>query len=666
KPDGVRVESVTFVEEQSSVAVYNLQVSGHPSYYANGVLVHNCHLIPPQATSMYRTLVAKLREGNPDLALVGLTATPFRMDSGNIYGEGKLFDRLSYDIGYKTLMNQGFIVRCIAKDIELMTEDDFRRLRVKIGEYSQDSVDALYNELKVTDIIKDVIRRTEQNKQVLVFAPSVAACYKLKKQLSEFGGAEVITSETPKETRMRLIEDFKNFRFKYLCNVNTLTTGFNVTTIDCVVFIRPTCSPVLYAQTVSRGIRKAVGKESVTLLDYGGNVRRHGTIDDLYIRNYGSKKRKRGSGNHEAVDYEEQEDSDDEVIRRNVFDSITKICPQCKEIVRTHVKVCPDCKFDFAAEEERVRLEEERIRQEEEERVRQEAEQIRLELQLEEQRQEEERIKQEAAEEEKFRRKMEEWESRRLEKEKKAARDIVLCDTTKTFCGKVLECGYKKHISARSGLSSLQLMFRVKHDVTYYVYAKEYREEVEEVAYLWLHFDSNAGSRCLERGREWWAKLTGLDNVFPNNVDEAVEMIDLLLLPVTVSYCVTPAEKGSYRIVIDVSHGGLKQSDVKLGEGNEIDKERVLRRAHILRRQSLFLKRRMKQKMESAEKEYSRILAEAVACYNKSVEQSQQDYEVSVALKKEADDLLSFYGDNIVLNTAIDTNNDVIDTEVVF
>jgi DNA repair protein RadD len=80
-------------------------------------------------------LVQKLRENNPNLVLVGLTATPFRTDGGNIYGQGKLFDRLSYDIDYKTLTDQGFIVRCRAKEIAIMTDDDFQKLRVKMGEY---------------------------------------------------------------------------------------------------------------------------------------------------------------------------------------------------------------------------------------------------------------------------------------------------------------------------------------------------------------------------------------------------------------------------------------------------------------------------------------------------------------------------------------------------
>jgi DNA repair protein RadD len=186
------------------------------------VIVDECHLIPPQETSMYRTLITNLRESNPNLMLVGLTATPFRMDGGNIYGDGKLFNCLSYEIDYKTLMEQGFIVRCKAKEIDIMSDDDFRQLRTRMGEYSQNSIDRVYDSLKIKDIIKDVIDRTKDCKQVLVFSPSVLTCYVIKEHLNSLGGAEIVTGATTKPVRIQLIDDFKQFKFKYLINVNCL------------------------------------------------------------------------------------------------------------------------------------------------------------------------------------------------------------------------------------------------------------------------------------------------------------------------------------------------------------------------------------------------------------------------------------------------------------
>jgi superfamily II DNA or RNA helicase len=628
-------------DTKKPVKVYNLQVSGHPSYYANGVLVHNCHLLPPHETSMYRTLLKRLREDNPDLVLVGLTATPFRTDGGNIYGEGKLFDRLSYDIDYKTLTDQGYIVRCRAKEIEIMTEDDFRKLRVKMGEYDQSSINNLYSVLKIDDILKDIVNRTEQCKQVLVFSPSVPACFVMQKQLSSFGGAEVITGETPKERRTQLIEDFKNFKFKYLINVNCLTTGFNVTTIDCVAFVRPTKSPVLYAQTVARGIRKSEGKEFVTLLDYGGNVRRHGTIDDLYIPDYEEIKKSReerklstNSRFSEPFGYSDE-------IERDTNSDVTKICPECKEIVRTHVKTCPDCGFDFVADEERKAKEEEE----------------RKAKQAEEERRANEEMKRLEEEEEECAKT--EWERKRKEnpkawgKAKREARWEAMRVMNTIYCGNVTGIFIKKHVAQYSGRVSLQIIFGMRQEVTYEFGGNTYQDNVCICAFLWLHFN-NVGRDLLSRGREWWEKLTGLKGMFPKDVEEAFEMRGLIVKPVTASYQVLSGRDGFYNSVSDVSYGeqGHPGTDGKLYR--EFNKERSLRRANELLKHYKVLKTKVKRSMKSAEQEYEQAIANAVARYNAVMEMSQSDYDTALKLKQEADELTAVYANaDKVIETAL-------------
>ena len=65
---------------------------------------------------------------------------------------------------------------------------------------------------------------------------------------------------------------------KYLVNVNVLTTGFDAPNIDCVALLRPTNSPGLYYQMVGRGFRLCEGKTDCLVLDFGGNVLRHGPV----------------------------------------------------------------------------------------------------------------------------------------------------------------------------------------------------------------------------------------------------------------------------------------------------------------------------------------------------------------------------------------------------
>lgn len=103
-------------------------------------------------------------------------------------------------------------------------------------------------------------------------------------------------------------------------NVGVLTTGFDAPQVDCVVLLRPTMSPGLYYQMVGRGFRLAPGKDDCLVLDFGGNVLRHGPVDALAI----SDTDERAGGQTPA-----------------------KECPQCQAVIAAGFAACPHCGFVF-------------------------------------------------------------------------------------------------------------------------------------------------------------------------------------------------------------------------------------------------------------------------------------------------------------------------------
>lgn len=101
------------------------------------------------------------------------------------------------------------------------------------------------------------------------------------------------------------------------------TTGFNAPGTDLLVMLRPTKSTGLYVQIVGRGMRNAPGKENCLVLDFAGNIARHGCIDQIKPM---SKKR-RGESNHEI--------------------NLAKECPECHSLISIGFRECPDCGFLF-------------------------------------------------------------------------------------------------------------------------------------------------------------------------------------------------------------------------------------------------------------------------------------------------------------------------------
>lgn len=120
--------------------------------------------------------------------------------------------------------------------------------------------------------------------------------------------------------REKAIEDFKKGGLKYLVNVNVLTTGFDAPNIDCIALLRPTLSPGLFYQMVGRGFRLDPSKKNCLILDYGGNVMRHGPVDAVKIKSV--------SGKADGV-------------------APLKECMRCHSIIAAGYAICPDCGFEF-------------------------------------------------------------------------------------------------------------------------------------------------------------------------------------------------------------------------------------------------------------------------------------------------------------------------------
>ena len=135
-----------------------------------------------------------------------------------------------------------------------------------------------------------------------------------------------ITGSTDKNTRENTLEGFKNGSIRALTNVNVLTTGFDHPGVDLIVMLRPTCSPGLYMQMVGRGLRIAPDKENCLILDFAGNIERHGPIHNVTP----PSRRKKGQGVPPM-----------------------KACPECMEAVLLQTMVCPVCGYEWPVKEKK-------------------------------------------------------------------------------------------------------------------------------------------------------------------------------------------------------------------------------------------------------------------------------------------------------------------------
>ncbi len=288
------------------------------------VIVDEAHLIPPDGDGvLYRQILDRFL----DAFAIGLTATPFRMSSGSIVGPDRLFDAIAYEAPLEKMVDDGWLAPIVAYEPKTGASD-YATARLQSGDFrAKDIAVIAESALVVNAAVREIVEATRGRRSVLVFASSVGHASMVRDALEErLDGerVEVVLGVTPPAQRAEIIERFRLGDLRYLVNVDVLTTGFDAPNVDAIAMLRPTMSPGLLVQMVGRGARVAPAKENCILLDFSGNLLRHGPIDRI-----------RG----------------DRSVQKSPAPGAapTKTCPECRRIVPAGSLKCEACGYEWGA-----------------------------------------------------------------------------------------------------------------------------------------------------------------------------------------------------------------------------------------------------------------------------------------------------------------------------
>jgi DNA repair protein RadD len=292
------------------------------------VLADECHLINPKEIGMWRNFLADLSITCPHTRTIGWTGTPFR---GNgvwlTAGDDPLFTNIATRVTMRELLELEFLTPLVPAPT--VTRIDAQDVRTSGDDY-------VISELaKVTDTAElveatcsEIVQLAADRKRWLVFAVTIAHAEHVRDALLRRGVvAQMVSSETPKAERARLIGDFRAGRIRCLVNVAVLTTGFDVPEVDFIALLRATKSPVLYVQIAGRGMRLAKDKTNCLWADFTDTTTNMGPVDAI--------KGRLPSGNRKG-------------------DAPMKLCPECGSQNPAASPVCIDCGFNFP-EPERIK-----------------------------------------------------------------------------------------------------------------------------------------------------------------------------------------------------------------------------------------------------------------------------------------------------------------------
>lgn len=288
------------------------------------VLIDEAHLVSPNETTMYQTYLNGLRAINPHLKVIGFTATPWRLGHGRITEEGSLFTDICFDItgleSFNRLIAEGYVAPLIPRQPRAIL--DVEGVHMRGGDYIASELQNAVDKYDITErALREALELGKDRKHWLIFAAGVDHADHIADIFSGMGEpCHAVHSKLSSNERDRIIADFKAGRVRAVVNNNVLTTGFDFPAIDLIVMLRPTASPVLWVQMLGRGTRPNLAKENCLVLDFAGNTRRLGPINDPVI-----PRKKGAKGGHAPI----------------------KLCEACQTLNHASVKFCICCGAEF-------------------------------------------------------------------------------------------------------------------------------------------------------------------------------------------------------------------------------------------------------------------------------------------------------------------------------
>lgn len=295
----LRVDSVEILEPGSDGTfgglcpdglVYNIEVEDNHNYFAEGVLVHNCHHY--SGAKAFERVVTHFKS-NPNLKIFGCTATPDRHDNIAL---ARIFDSVAFDIEIQDLIEQGWLVDIDQRMVRIESLD-LSECRITAGDLNGRDLAEVMEEEHTLIGIADASLKIVGDKKTLLFAVTVKQAERYAEIFNRYkvNSAKCVFGHTPEKDRRDTFKEFEAGEIQILVNVGVVTEGVDVPGIEAVVMARPTKSRALYAQMIGRGTRPLTGtvhdglptpelrKEAIalsrkpilTVLDFKGNSGRH-------------------------------------------------------------------------------------------------------------------------------------------------------------------------------------------------------------------------------------------------------------------------------------------------------------------------------------------------------------------------------------------------------
>lgn len=306
----VRNNCATFIEQGGNSSIYCAALEekdssapiifGTPQSILNGInkneeiahikfniiVVDEAHAINHMDhRTVFMRILRHYKQEYPKMRVLGATGTNFRFKGTEIVGNHCLFKRQVGNITTEQLIREDYLIKPVFKiDPNLII--DFSKVKIKRnGQFDSKELELVISQnARLTELIcKQVIHIVQSQSRfgVFIFATTKKHAEEIMTHLPSTQSA-LILGETPQKERIRILNEAREGKIKYLVNIAIISVGVDVPSFDTLAYLRPTESLVLLVQTMGRVLRlsPSTNKKDALVLDFAGNIERHADWDN--------------------------------------------------------------------------------------------------------------------------------------------------------------------------------------------------------------------------------------------------------------------------------------------------------------------------------------------------------------------------------------------------
>lgn len=230
------------------------------------ILIDECH-------QQFKKLNAILDDEWKDKIVIGLSATPWAK------GMGRRWTKLIVAATIQELIDEKLLSNfCVYVPKH---EADFSKLRIKAGEFTEESSAALMTDKKIVGDVVETWLEKGTGDRTFLFAVNRAHARSLQEKFIAAGVSCGYIDAYTEDREKTVFEPFRSGEFKIIASVGCLTTGVDED-VRCIIDAQPTRDEKKHVQKIGRGLRTAEGKYLLTILDHAGNTLRLGMVTDIH------------------------------------------------------------------------------------------------------------------------------------------------------------------------------------------------------------------------------------------------------------------------------------------------------------------------------------------------------------------------------------------------